>query len=333
MRATAKMPGLACEYCRFETGDGLELQGLLVEPRRKSGRAVVHVHGWDGNCYENRFIDHAARAATATGYGFFAFNNRGHDYIADILRPGTGDYLQLGGMYERLADCIPDIGAALDSVARRGYRQVILQGHSHGAIKATHYVATRRDRRVRGLVLLSPSDDLGWGRKLMGKRFDAACRTAGRLVKAGRVRELLPEGMFSYPVSAGTFLDAFGPDSIAAMFNLSRTERREFPELGSIRVPVLVAAGTVEEAFVGSANDYLAAIRTALANAPLVTTAVISGAPHNYLGKEAQLAAVLKHWLCKQASQKPKVKGQRSKPKDVRAGRKSAIDNRRFPNG
>ena len=46
--------------------------------------------------------------------------------LADILRPGTGDYVQLGGMYERLADCIPDIGAALDFVARRGYRQVIL---------------------------------------------------------------------------------------------------------------------------------------------------------------------------------------------------------------
>lgn len=333
MRVTSRMSGLACEYCRFETGDGLELQGLLVEPQSRTGRAVVHVHGWDGNCYENRFIDHAARAATAAGYGFFAFNNRGHDYIADILRPGTGDYLQLGGMYERLADCIPDIGAALDFVARRGYRQVILQGHSHGAIKAAHYCVTRVDRRVRGLVLLSPSDDLGWGRKLMGRRFDAARRAAGRLLKAGRGRELLPAAMFPYPVSAGTFLDAFGPDSIAAMFNVSRTERREFPELGRIEVPVLAAAGTVDEAFVGPAAEYLAAIRKRLANAPAVTTAVISGAPHNYLGKEAQLAAVLRRWLVRQSRSNAEVRMQSAECRTKRKNRKSTTGNRRLIRG
>ncbi len=300
MRASPRTPGLECELCRFETGDGLELQGLLYRPRRRTGQAVVHVHGWDGNCYENRFLDHAARACTKTGWAFFAFNNRGHDYIADILRPQKGDYLQLGGIYERLADSIPDIRAALDFAVRRGYRHLVLQGHSHGAIKAAHYCATQADPRVRGLVLLSPSDDLGWGKELLGRRFAAARRLAGRLVRAGRERALLPEGMFPCPVSAGTFLDAFGPGSITGMFNLSRSERREFAELGRIGVPVLAAAGTVEEAFVGPAADYLEAIRAALVSAPSVETAVISGAPHNYLGKETRLAGVLARWLAGQ---------------------------------
>jgi len=47
---------------------------------------VVHVHGWDGNFYENRFIDHAAQVCSSLGIGFVSGNNRGHDYIADILR-------------------------------------------------------------------------------------------------------------------------------------------------------------------------------------------------------------------------------------------------------
>lgn len=323
MRVASRLPGLACEFCRFVTRDGLELQGLMVAPARLSGRAVVHVHGWDGNCYENRFIDHAARVASAAGYGFFAFNNRGHDYIADLLRPAKGDYVQLGGVYERLADCVPDIAAAIDFVAGRGFRSVVLQGHSHGAIKAAHYCATRGDPRVRGLVLLSPSDDLGWGRQLMGRRFDGARRAAQRLVKAGRGRELLPAGTFQYPVSAATFLDAFGPQSIAGMFNLSKSERDTFPGLARIRVPVLVAAGTVDEAFVGRAADYLSGIRARLVNAALVTTAVIAGAPHNYLGKEAQLARVLKRWLAGQnrSGSEAEARGAEGRPK--RTNRKS----------
>jgi pimeloyl-ACP methyl ester carboxylesterase len=317
------MPGLACEFHRFVTDDGLELQGLWVAPGRPGGRAVVHVHGWDGNCYENRFIDHAARVASAAGYGFLAFNNRGHDYIADLLRPAKGDYVQLGGMYERLSDCVPDIAAAIDFVVRRGCREVVLQGHSHGAIKAAHYCATRADRRVHGLVLLSPSDDLGWGRQMLGHRYDAALRTARRLAKAGRGRELLADGMFPYPVSAGTFLDAFGPESIAGAFNVSGTDRNEFPELARIRVPVLVAAGTVDEAFVGPTADYLASIRGRLVNAPQVKTAVIPGAPHNYLGKEARLARVLKQWLAGQSRPKAEARARDAGGRSKRASRES----------
>jgi hypothetical protein len=126
------------ELCRVRTEDGLELHGFLCPNQRSKGKGqkaesaertgVLHVHGWDGNFYENRFIYEAARVCTACGLSFLSLNNRGHDYIADILREragskrpetrvqraepgtkGTLDYLQLGGVYERMADCVPDI--------------------------------------------------------------------------------------------------------------------------------------------------------------------------------------------------------------------------------
>ena len=209
-------------------------------------------------------------------------------------RPAELDYVQLGGMYEKLADSVADIRAWIDFAAGRGAKRVILQGHSHGAIKVVHYLVTTSDPRVGGLILLSPSDDMGRARKLLGRRFPWVLARARELARAGKGRQLLPEKSFPYPVSAATFFDCHNKDSIAGMFNMSRTDRREFPELASIRVPVLLAVGTVEEAFVGAPRKYVDDIRTCMVNCPSFTGAVIEGAPHNYLGHERELAGVLR---------------------------------------
>lgn len=321
----------------------MELNGLYVGPSQKAkgkgqksevpefGPAprsltpdpfcVVHVHGWDGNFYENRFIDHAAAVCGRLGIGFVSGNNRGHDYIADILRSSRSqkldargqksearkgqsdklDYVQVGGMYERLADSVADIGAWVDFAVGRGAKRVILQGHSHGAIKVTHYLVTTRDPRVCSLILLSPSDDMGLVRKQLGERFSWVLSRAREMTSKGSGRKLLSDRDFSYPVSAATFFDCHNRDSITGIFNMSRTDRKEFPELASVSVPALVAVGTVEEAFVGKPHKYVEDIRTCMINCPSFTGAVIKGAPHNYLGREVQLARELEKWLRAQA--------------------------------
>ena len=352
MAVTKITPSVSGEFCRVRTEDGLELNGLYVgrsqkakakrqeskvaypdpdpQPLTPNPFCLVHVHGWDGNFYENRFIDHAAQVCARQGIGFVSGNNRGHDYVADILRdrrgqksdvrremleeeqsgvrrsqkskgksqkPKVPEYVQLGGIYEKLADSVADIKAWIDFVVGRGAKRVILQGHSHGAIKVVHYLATTRDPRVCGLILLSPSDDMGWAREKLGQRFLWVLARARELVRAGKGRQLLPEKDFPYPVSAATFFDCYHKGSITGIFNLSRTDREEFPELASIRVPVLLAVGTVEEAFVGSPRKYVDDIRACMANCPSFTGAVIDGAPHNYLGHEPELAKVLEKWL------------------------------------
>jgi alpha-beta hydrolase superfamily lysophospholipase len=207
------------------------------------------------------------------------------------------DYVQIGGMFERLADSVADIRAWVDFVVARGASRVILQGHSHGAIKVVHYLVTTNDPRVCGLILLSPSDDMGIARKQLGDRFLWVLARARELVRAGKGRQLLPERDSQYPVSAATFFDCHHKGSITGIFNMSRTDRREFPELASISVPVLLAVGTVEEAFVGKPHKYVEDIRARMANCPSFTGVVVEGAPHNYLGREGELARALEKWL------------------------------------
>jgi pimeloyl-ACP methyl ester carboxylesterase len=282
------------------------------------------------------------------GIGFMSGNNRGHDYISDILRSrrnqksetrnqnaeladrdftktlryeNTGarrnqksesrnqkpelkerereryDYVQIGGMYEKLADSVADIRAWIDFAVSRGAKRIILQGHSHGAIKVTHYLVATRDPRVCGLILLSPSDDMGIARKQLGDRFLWVLARARELVRAGKGRQLLPERDSQCPVSAATFFDCHNKGSTTGIFNMSRTDRREFPELASISVPVLVAVGTVDEALVGKPHKYVEDIRACMVKCPSFTGSVVEGAPHNYLGREAELARVLEKWL------------------------------------
>lgn len=291
---------MKCEFVRFLTPDGLELQGLYLPPGRDGVPAALHVHGLDGNYYENRFIEPVAEAYRRRGIGFLSFNNRGHDYISDIIvesADGPPGCRQIGGMYETLGECVEDIRAALVWLAGRGHARFILQGHSHGALKALHYLQSTGDPAVAALALLSPSDDFALARQLLGDRFETGRELAAEMLANGRGRELMPTGYYSYPTSAATYFDCFRPDSVALLFNLARTDREEFPELAAVRLPVFLAVGTEAEAFTLPAAEFVGRAGAAMSNAVSFHGAVIDGAPHNYLEYEDELAAALGRWL------------------------------------
>ena len=288
--------------CRFFTADGLELQGFFASPGEGvAPTTLVHIHGLSGNFYENRFLDQVAEGVVGRGLNFFSFNNRGHDYFADFLcqDPGTGrySYEQIGGAYEAFEDCVPDLDAALQFVSSVGSERVVLQGHSHGALKAVYYLFRAQRPQVVGLSLLSPSDDLGVRRAQLEDGFELALAEAKRLVDSGRPTQLLAPGYFEYPISVATYLNSFGEGSALGLFNLSRTDREAFPELRSMAVPVLLVVGTFNEAFLGDPGDYVAAARAELTNAAAVTDHIIAGAPHNYLGFEQELTKTIVTWL------------------------------------
>jgi pimeloyl-ACP methyl ester carboxylesterase len=164
-------------------------------------------------------------------------------------------------------------------------------------MKATHYLAKTGDPRVAGLILLSPADTLGWIREKLGRRFPGALAHARMLIRQGRGTELMPSRFYDSLVSARTFVEAFGPKSLTGIFNISRTDRRRFPELAAVKVPVLLAVGTVEEYFVGPAQEFVEGIAECLESCRSFSGIVIEGAPHNYLEHEQALAAELEDWL------------------------------------
>jgi pimeloyl-ACP methyl ester carboxylesterase len=289
------------EFCRVVTSDGLELQGLVVTPEAGPAKTtLLHIHGLAGNFYENRFVDNAAEACAGAGINFITLNNRGHEYISDFIVETPGGKAasqQIGGAFETFDDCLKDIAAWVGFAKARGAERIILQGHSHGALKALFYLSRTADPAVGGLVLLSPSDDFGLQRYRMGKRFDEIVGIARKMVAEGRGSELVPHDYFHYLISAATYLDTFRPESHLKIFNISMTDTHLFPEIESVKVPVLAVVGSVDEAFIGHPSEFVADLRRRFKGTKDFTAHVIREAPHNYLGHEAELAKHLADWL------------------------------------
>ncbi len=290
------------EICRAFTKDGLELQGFLVEPLTCDKRiGILHIHGLAGNFYENKFIDTIAERVSENGLWFLTVSTRGRDYISDFLRfhpDGRKEYVQIGSVYELFEDCLKDIDAWVGFFKAKGVDKIILEGHSHGALKVTYYLYKESNEAVCGLILLSPSDDFGLQRQRLGEDFDRALSLAEEMIRLGEGRSLMPRQYFDYPVSAATYYDIFRVDSPVKIFNLSETDRQDFFELASIKVPVLTLLGTQNEAFIGPAEEYLGKIRMWITGADFEGK-IIQGAPHNYLDYEDDVANAICDWLAK----------------------------------
>ena len=58
---------------RINSIDGIEQPGILFSPNNGTNRIIIHVHGLNGNFYENRFIDTLTKVYTDKNYAFFDF--------------------------------------------------------------------------------------------------------------------------------------------------------------------------------------------------------------------------------------------------------------------
>ena len=74
------------ELIRINSIDGIELPGILYTPNEDTDKIVIHVHGLNGNFYENRFLDTLAKCYTDKNYAFLTFNNRGTGFITELLK-------------------------------------------------------------------------------------------------------------------------------------------------------------------------------------------------------------------------------------------------------
>jgi len=88
--------GVATTLVRIGTRDGVWLDGLMAEPRRRRALALIWVHGL-GSVFSSGqpLIRELTARLTAAGIGYFKFNTRGHDVVA-----GCGAHLA-GAAFER----------------------------------------------------------------------------------------------------------------------------------------------------------------------------------------------------------------------------------------
>jgi pimeloyl-ACP methyl ester carboxylesterase len=277
------------ELVYTQAEDGLPLEGVVIRPVGRDPRptAVVFVHGLTAKFYGRSMVN-LGRELAGRGYLFVAGNNRGHDF-GYPYRPEPGDLTAqpriYGGGWELFDESPLDVAGWIDFTLGLGARDVVLYGHSLGALKVGYYQAVRKDPRVVGIIAGSPPMSAG--------RLDSElAATAERMVAEGRGRDLLPWGSTragANTQSAQTYLnrqrvnlDVYGKSTPDA-------------PVTRLHVPIFALFGT-EEPSVGTAAD-LELIKRNAAASPAVTTRMFEGADHSYAGHEPAIAAAMADWL------------------------------------
>jgi pimeloyl-ACP methyl ester carboxylesterase len=264
----------------------------LFSPAKDAAKpiAIIWVHGSGVNFYYPTYVK-IGRELAARGFAFIAVNTRMHD-LGTVAAGFHGEKRIRGGVYwGRYSDQARDISAWIAFANDRGYKQVVLAGHSAGTTAVQTYQAAKQDSRVAGLVLAS-----GRFQPVTTPTDQEMLAEAARLVAEGRGEELLhyPNRPSPSFVSAATFLDLaqWLPKDFFGVHT------REAP-IARIRCPILAWFGT-NEPDVGAAAD-LELLKTSVkrltAGPERVDTAMIQNADHMYEGHESAVADVLSKWM------------------------------------
>jgi pimeloyl-ACP methyl ester carboxylesterase len=140
------------ELISVETEDGIILHGALYEAPAAKEIAVIIQHGAAMNFYTGmgRFLP---AILLGRGYSCLSANNRGHDFGT---APDNDKKPVIGLMRDTFKDCIKDVRALIAFMKGRGYRSLVLLGHSQAIPKIVYAQSQAQFPEVVGLILVSP---------------------------------------------------------------------------------------------------------------------------------------------------------------------------------
>ncbi len=283
------------ELVRVWTEDELQLQGLYCTPQAMSGLpAVLHIHGASSNFYRSQFLDLLADELTDKGYSFLSGNTRGHDIMNNVYARDPSASRRIGVAFELFEDCLLDLKAWLDFLQGKGHGQVVLLGHSFGALKVAFYQSETGDEGVKGLMFLSPAD-LRFLPDTMRAEMEKSLAWAREMVAKGDGDALWSGPLLPYPMSAATIHSLF----LSHKADICKFGRPDEPweAIARLSWPILAVMGTVAEFTIRDPEQAMAILKSKVVSSPRCDTVVLQGAPHNYRGFEAQVSEVILNWL------------------------------------
>ena len=272
------------------TDDGVLLGGAYFAPtveRRPSPiEAVCFFHGDGGHFYRKLYLELGARLA-AHGIAFLAANRRGHDIVSN----GAPDGPLAGYAHESVNDARLDYAAWLDLLRERGHKNIVIGGHSGGAVRAVYAQSKERYTDVAGVIAVSPGEydhenlfDLHPG------EFADAYSWCVERVESGDPDAYIRPGMpWGSTWTARAFIDCFNPDN-----RYSVTRRA-----AELDCPALFVFGEEECGDGPSRLPVCGAAMRRLRDADYerVAVHVIEGADHGYRERDTQLFAAILGWL------------------------------------
>ena len=276
----------------FEATDGAILQGALhaAETSADNSRtAVLFLHGAGSNFYGSTLSAELIPPLTRSGNDVFLINTRGHDIVCTFRKPDGA--CRGGAAYEIVDECRYDIRGAVDWLLGEGHRNIVLMGHSLGALKATYSQAHDPHADISHIVAISPPR-LSYTAFCQGPRrreFLQTISRADQLVAAGEGEHLLEVNIpLPLLICAAGYVDKYGP---AERYNLLKFA-------GEVTKPLFILLGEQEVSGDSAAFGGLDSILRGLPfKSEDVDVRVIENADHFYRGATSALAVSILNWL------------------------------------
>lgn len=280
------------------TSDGLELAGFWADA--KSDVAVFHSHGTAGDFYTHKFVEVEAEHLAKEGISFLTANNRGHDVFADIRKHVNGrvEWTQIGGGFEKFEDCVLDIASWLDFLTSQGVKRVILQGHSLSQ-KVLYYQHIKHDPRVIGQIHLSPQNDAGVMKSILGDtRYKEVNAMIAQKLKEGKNRELLPQELSAVcAMAVQGYAGYLTEDGIGNLSPYHNPSSSHWKIIETTVDPLLVIFGSTDVYMKPSVREAVKLWKEKATSAKSISVEIIEGAPHSYLEYEEKLVDVIYDWI------------------------------------
>lgn len=232
---------------QISTSDGLYLHGYYVSSEDKKV-GILHIHGFEGNFYENNFVHVLVNELEEKGVGFLVVNTRGNGKDTDF-NTVDGKYRRVGARYELLEEAHLDISAWLKYLLDEGYKEIVLMGHSLGTMKVVRYLFEGEYRdKINKLILLSPFDKKGLMVSEGRKDIEGLLNKAQTMVDEGKGEELITPEFEEIIVSYKSFISWYKQDDLGRTFEFC-THDYDFPILKQIQIPTKIIVGSKDEYF------------------------------------------------------------------------------------
>lgn len=295
----AKPTDIDISIHKIYSEDGFELDSILFEPKKKTKKVIVHIHGKEGHFLQNHFVTYMGYTYPEIGYSFLTFNNRGHDYMADMLKKASHgfEWVTRGSAYEIIEEAAFDINGVISYLQNLGYEEIILQGHSLGPHKISYYLANNPRFDIQKTILLTTAD-IRYQFNSSVPNWEEYSGVAKQMIDDGHGDNLMPIKLWSNaPVSARTYWHYTNKDSNTWVFNFT-SPAIEFRNFNKLKQKMLVVVPENDIATGIPQKDAMKILKERSASVGLESH-IVENAVHNFASKEEELVKIITDWLVK----------------------------------
>ena len=273
------------------TSDGLRLPMLHFKSNKKD-ICVICIHGMCGTIIDNYFATVWGKLLAKNDIGFIYEHNRGHSIENDIVMK-DGSFKRCGCMYEIFEDCIYDIDLAIQTAKEKGYKRIILLGHSLGCNKVIYYYY-KKHPNILGMILASAPDMIE-SHLLIEPDYEELLKEAKENIDKNQPTKLLHKMIEDYMyMSSQTYYNWFHKNS-----NLNNlpiiSNPKNWEQLETIDVPILTFSGSKDEDY----YLHLDLLKEKATKCKNFEYQIIENTGHTYQEKELETGTLILNWINK----------------------------------